>query len=59
MADFVATPVERTSDSGDFRREPKPRPHASKPAREGSSKPPAMAVGQGVEEEGHTLDIQA
>jgi hypothetical protein len=59
MADIVATPVERTSDPGDLRREPKPRPKRAKPVPDGPSKSFTLAAANLIESEEHALDIQA
>ena len=56
----MATPVERASDAGDLRREPKPLAQAArKAARPGSapSLPPPGPLAEEAEE--HVLDIQA
>jgi len=59
MGDFVAKPVERTLDSRENRREPRPKRAKLASEREPTANTHLPVIPGAAEDEAHTLDIEA
>jgi hypothetical protein len=59
MGDFVAKPVERTLDSRENRREPRPKRGKQASEREPTASAHFPVTPGVTEDEAHTLDIEA